>query len=74
VVIPAAGEIPILLGLAAAGAGTGILGVLLITLPAISLPSMVMVVRSLSLSRDARHRRGGRGHGSGRRRLLRAIG
>lgn len=49
VVIPTAGEIPILLGLAAAGAGSGILGVLLITLPAISLPSMVMVVRSLSL-------------------------
>jgi uncharacterized membrane protein YraQ (UPF0718 family) len=49
VVIPTAGEIPILLGLSAAGAGAGVLGVLLITLPAISLPSMVMVVRSLSL-------------------------
>ncbi|WP_207938585.1 permease [Actinomadura darangshiensis] len=48
VVLPTAGEIPILLGLAAAGAGAGVLGVLLITLPAISLPSMVMVVRDLS--------------------------
>ncbi|WP_149263364.1 permease [Actinomadura sp. K4S16] len=48
VVIPTAGEIPILLGLAAAGAGAGVLGALLITLPAVSLPSMVMVVRDLS--------------------------
>lgn len=47
-VIPTAGEIPILLGLAAAGAGAGLLGTLLITLPAVSLPSMVMVTRDLS--------------------------
>lgn len=48
VVIPTAGEIPIIQGLAAAGAGTGVVGTLLITLPAISLPSMVMVMRDLS--------------------------
>jgi uncharacterized protein len=48
VVIPTAGEIPILQGLAAAGAGAGVLGTLLITLPAISLPSMIMVMRDLS--------------------------
>lgn len=48
VVIPTAGEIPVLLGLAAVGAGAGVLGALLITLPAISLPSMIMVVRDLS--------------------------
>ncbi|WP_222844444.1 permease [Saccharomonospora sp. CUA-673] len=48
VVIPTAGEIPILFGLVAAGAGSGVLGVLLIVLPAISLPSIVMVGRALS--------------------------
>jgi uncharacterized membrane protein YraQ (UPF0718 family) len=48
VVIPTAGEIPVLQGLAAAGAGAGVVGTLLITLPAISLPSMVMVMRDLS--------------------------
>ena len=48
VVIPTAGEIPVLQGLAVAGAGTGVLGTLLITLPAISLPSMIMVMRDLS--------------------------
>jgi uncharacterized membrane protein YraQ (UPF0718 family) len=48
VVIPTAGEIPVLQGLAAAGAGAGVLGTLLITLPAISLPSMIMVMRDLS--------------------------
>ncbi|WP_308207599.1 permease [Actinomadura madurae] len=48
VVVPTAGEIPILLGLAAAGAGAGVVGALLITLPAISLPSMIMVMRELS--------------------------
>ena len=47
-VIPTAGEIPILQGLAALGVGSGPVGALLITLPAISLPSMAMVGRALS--------------------------
>jgi uncharacterized membrane protein YraQ (UPF0718 family) len=47
IVIPTAGEIPILLGLAALGVSPAALGALLITLPAISLPSMAMVGRSL---------------------------
>jgi uncharacterized protein len=41
VVIPTAGEIPILTGLAAAGAGAGLIGALLIVLPASCLPSMI---------------------------------
>jgi uncharacterized membrane protein YraQ (UPF0718 family) len=48
-VVPTGGEIPVLLGLSALGAGSGMLGVLLVTLPALSLPSMVMVARSLSV-------------------------
>lgn len=48
IVIPTAGEIPVLLGLAAVGVSPLVLGVLLITLPAISLPSMAMVGRALS--------------------------
>jgi uncharacterized membrane protein YraQ (UPF0718 family) len=48
VVIPTAGEIPILQGLAAIGIGSGAIGALLITLPAISLVSMAMVARALS--------------------------
>jgi hypothetical protein len=47
IVIPTAGEIPILLGLAAVGISPAVLGALLITLPAISLPSMAMVGRTL---------------------------
>ena len=47
-VIPTAGEIPILQGLAAVGVGVMPLGVLLITLPAISLPSMAMIGRALT--------------------------
>ena len=47
-VIPTGGEIPVVAGLAAAGAGLGVLGVLLVTLPALSVPSMVMVGRALS--------------------------
>lgn len=47
VVIPTAGEIPILTGLSAAGAGAGLIGALLIVLPAICLPSIVMVGRTL---------------------------
>ncbi len=49
VVIPTAGEIPILQALAAAGVGAGTVGALLITLPAISLVSMVMVARTFSV-------------------------
>jgi uncharacterized membrane protein YraQ (UPF0718 family) len=48
VVIPTGGEIPVLLGLAAAGVPPVVLGALLITLPAISLPSMLMVSRALN--------------------------
>ncbi|HEX3649360.1 MAG TPA: permease [Pseudonocardiaceae bacterium] len=47
-VIPTAGEIPVVLALAAAGVGLGSAGALLVTLPALSLPSMVMVGRALS--------------------------
>jgi uncharacterized membrane protein YraQ (UPF0718 family) len=45
-VIPTAGEIPIILGLLALGIGAGPAGALLLTLPALSLPSLVMVSRS----------------------------
>jgi uncharacterized membrane protein YraQ (UPF0718 family) len=44
-VIPTAGEIPILQGLALLGISSGVLGALLITLPAVSLPGVAMVVR-----------------------------
>ena len=47
-VIPTAGEIPIIQGLLAAGLGAGSVGALLITLPAVSLPSLAMVGRSFS--------------------------
>ncbi|MGV9321910.1 permease [Streptomyces sp. NPDC003660] len=46
-VIPTAGEIPIVQGLAVVGLPPAVLGALLITLPAVSLPSMVMMQRSL---------------------------
>lgn len=46
IVIPTAGEIPILQGLALLGVSTGTLGALLITLPVISLPGIAMVTRS----------------------------
>ncbi|MGI8847254.1 MAG: hypothetical protein ACR2GX_03170 [Candidatus Dormibacteria bacterium] len=45
-VIPTAAETPIIQGLLAAGVGLGAAGALLITLPAISLPSIAMVARS----------------------------
>jgi uncharacterized membrane protein YraQ (UPF0718 family) len=48
VVIPTAGEIPLIAGLLVAGVGRGPLGALLIALPAISLPSMVMVARAMT--------------------------
>ncbi|HEX2902753.1 MAG TPA: permease [Jatrophihabitans sp.] len=47
IVIPTGGEIPIVLGLAAAGVSLGGVGALLLTLPAASLPAMAMLVRSL---------------------------
>ncbi len=47
-VLPTAGEIPVVLGMVAMGFGPGVIGALLITLPALSLPSMVMVARSLT--------------------------
>ncbi|HEY0358442.1 MAG TPA: permease [Mycobacteriales bacterium] len=45
-VIPTAGEIPILQGLALAGLSLGVVGALLITLPAVSLPGMALVGRA----------------------------
>jgi len=45
-VIPTAGEIPILQGLALLGVSSGVLGALLITLPAVSLPGIAMVART----------------------------
>lgn len=46
VVIPTAGEIPILLGLALLGVSSGVIGALLITLPVVSFPGVAMVIRS----------------------------
>lgn len=48
IVIPTAGEIPILQGLATLGLGALPLGILLVTLPAVSLPSMTMLARALT--------------------------
>ena len=45
-VIPTAGEIPILQGLALLGVSSGVLGALLMTLPIVSLPGIAMVARS----------------------------
>lgn len=47
-VIPTAGEIPVLLALAALGANPWALGIALICLSAVSLPSLVMVGRALT--------------------------
>lgn len=47
-VIPTGGEIPVVAAVAASGAGLGVTGALLIALPALSLPSVVMVGRALS--------------------------
>ncbi|MCI4010069.1 permease [Brevibacterium sp. ZH18] len=46
-VIPTGGEIPIIVALSAVGVGAGVTGALLIALPALSIPSMVMVGKSL---------------------------
>jgi uncharacterized protein len=48
-VIPTAGEIPIVQALALLGVSSGVLGALLITLPAVSLPGAAMVARSFGL-------------------------
>jgi uncharacterized protein len=45
-VIPTAAEIPVLQGLALAGLAAGGIGALLVTLPAVSVPGMVMVGRA----------------------------
>lgn len=47
-VIPTGGEIPVLLTLAALGASPWVLGLVLMALPAVSLPSLLMVGRSLT--------------------------
>ncbi|PZS18999.1 MAG: hypothetical protein DLM54_07720 [Acidimicrobiales bacterium] len=60
-VIPTAGEIPIIQSLPGAGVGLGPAGALLVTLPALSLPSMVMVGRSFPIRVSPGHgRRSGR--------------
>jgi uncharacterized protein len=46
-VLPTAGEIPVLQGLALAGLSAGGIGALLLTLPAVSLPGIAMVGRAL---------------------------
>ncbi|HVC14407.1 MAG TPA: hypothetical protein VND62_06065 [Acidimicrobiales bacterium] len=48
-VIPTAAEIPVIVGLLGLGFSPLVAGALLISLPALSLPSMVMVGRALSL-------------------------
>ena len=45
-IIPTAAEIPIIGTFLSFGFGTGVAGALLVTLPAISLPSLIMVYRS----------------------------
>lgn len=47
-VIPTGGEIPVLLTLAAVGASPWVLGLVLLALPAVSLPSLLMVGQSLT--------------------------
>ena len=46
-VIPTGGEIPIILTLVPLGVGAGVTGALLIALPALSIPSMVMVGKAM---------------------------
>lgn len=50
-VIPTSGELPVIAALVAAGVAPAVPAALLIALPAVSLPSMVMVGRSLSWPR-----------------------
>lgn len=47
-VIPTGGEIPVLIALASADASPWVLGLVLIALPAVSLPSLLMVGRALT--------------------------
>lgn len=47
-VVPTGGELPVIGALRAAGVSSGVLGALLVTLPALSLPSMAMVGRALT--------------------------
>lgn len=47
-VIPTGGEVPVMIALAGAGAGLATSGVLLVALPALSVPSALMVARALS--------------------------
>ena len=47
-VVPTGGELPVIGALRAAGLGSGVLGALLVTLPALSVPSMAMVGRALT--------------------------
>jgi uncharacterized protein len=48
-VIPTAGEVPIVQAMIALGMGAGPAGALIMTLPAVSLPSLVMLGRTISL-------------------------
>jgi uncharacterized membrane protein YraQ (UPF0718 family) len=48
-VIPTAGEVPIVQAMMALGMGAGPAGALIMTLPAVSLPSLVMLGRTISL-------------------------
>jgi hypothetical protein len=50
-VIPTSGELPVIAALAAAGVAPGVPAALLIALPAVSLPSMLMVGRALAWPR-----------------------
>ncbi|WP_267594779.1 permease [Carbonactinospora thermoautotrophica] len=47
-VIPTAGEVPVIQGLLQAGFGAGPVGALLVTLPAVSLPSLLMLRRAFA--------------------------
>ncbi len=46
--IPTAGEVPVIQGLLQAGFGAGPVGALLVTLPAVSLPSLLMLRRAFA--------------------------
>lgn len=48
-VVPTAGEVPIIQGMLALGMGAGPAGALIMTLPAVSLPSLVMLGRVFSI-------------------------
>ena len=48
-VIPTAGEVPIVQAMLALGMGAGPAGALIMTLPAVSLPSLAMLSRAFNL-------------------------